>query len=221
MLELTNLENANWEAHVGPDINDPPADAYHIVQYNQALSLTMCSAKPYSGWLAKHVEPLYIEAGIFRFKFTLMIDDATLACAQVAETDVKITDDDSYTYDFSAQLNLAKGWLFQVDQYIENPDGTWKWTWADTNVQIPALKPYWEYHFEIEHLADYTKKSSAISALIVDGKRYDIVPQIWIPAKKVGWAPGEAVFQLQQCNNASPGGYTLRFNDIGYVFDER
>lgn len=214
MLKLSDLQNTFWEPKTGLDINDPIAENYKIAQQNNALSLVMCSSVPYSGWLAKHVEPMYYEAQSMRFRYSLMIDDATLFCAQVAETDTKNTDSEGYTYDLSAQWNIANDWMFQVD----NAD----WRWMDTGIQIPPLEPYSIYEIEIEHRLDFKGKRSAIPAVWVDTQRYE-VPNgpLWIPAKQTGWEPKQIVFQLQQCINSqvTGGGYTLRFSGIEYELD--
>jgi hypothetical protein len=206
MLALIDLENETWTAEVGPTINDPVAENYKIVQQGDAISLVMCSSLPYSGWLAKQVAKWPCMASKIIFRYTMMIDDATLTCAQVAETDAKFTDSDGYTYDGSAQWNIAKGWMFQIG----NP-------WTDTGVTIEPFKPYVPQQVTIEYDIDYTGKAISIVAVTTHGERH-ILDSKPIPAVKEGWAPSEIVTQLQQCNTGSPGGYTLRFTKIGYAF---
>jgi hypothetical protein len=207
---IKGLEHEQWEAKTGPDINEPTADGYAIVPTPAGLCLLMTSFKPYSGWLAKNVAPLIYEAPYIQFRHRLMIDDATLAVAQVIETDAKITDCRGWTYDLSAQWNIAQGWIFQVDD--EN------WTWRDTNVVIDPLEPLEPTAISINYRLNYETHRSAITSVAVSGcgEPYLLDPVIWIPARQVGWAPGEIVTQLQQCNNAQPGGYGLRFSEIGY-----
>lgn len=208
--EIFNLELERWTAEVGPDINDPPADNYRIVQTPEAMSLVMCSSLPYSGWLAKQVSPLIFPAARIRFRYQMMIDDATLECAQVAETDAKITDCEGWTYDLSAQWNIADDWMFQVDH-----EG---WAWTDTGLRIEAPEAYDPQDYIIEYRLDYAQKRSSIVGVKVEGDRYDLA-ELWVPARQVGWGPEEIVTQLQQCNNAHPGGYTLRFSNVGYVLE--
>jgi hypothetical protein len=219
MIALLNLENERWTAEVGLDINNPIADQYSIVQTNGALSLVMCNTVAYGGWLAKQVSPLLAQSNRIRFMYTMMIDDCTLACAQVAETDSKITDRDRWTYDGSAQWEMQKakpGWMFQRDKYVENPDGSWKWTWDDTEVIIPPPAPYECVNYIIEHELDYEAKRYRMASVEVDRVCYEL-PELWIPAKQVGWEPSQIVTQLQQCNNSQPGGYTLRFPSVAYT----
>jgi hypothetical protein len=215
-VAITELEKEKWTPEVGLDINDPIADNYRIVQTNDALSLVMCSSPSYSGWLAKQVSPLVVAARKIRFQYTLMIDDATVECGQVAETDSKITDSEGYTYDLSAQWEMVKaapGWMFQID----NAD----WTWTDTGIVIPAAAPYEQLEIEIESALDYEQKVSAVKAVCVNSKRYEVPEGLWwIPAKQCGWAPSEIVSQMQQCNRGEPGGYTLRFWRIGYALED-
>lgn len=207
-LSIGNLELKEWTDVVGLDINDPPADNYGIVQTSDSLNLIMCSSKPYSGWLAKHVESLPVFASSITFHYRMMIDEC-IACAQVVETDTKLTDDEGWTYDLSAQWNVANDWMFQVDNE--------HWTWEDSGVRIESPLPYHPADFKIEYLLDYNDKNSSIPAVWAFGSRYPLPHPPWIPAKHVGWANDEIVTQLQQCNNAQPGGYTLRFAEIGYV----
>jgi hypothetical protein len=137
-----------------------------------------------------------------------MIDDATPVIAQVIETDAKITDCMGWTYDLSAQFNIARDWLFQVDDE--------QWTWMDTNVTIPPLEPLQPAQVLIEYELDYAAHKSAILAIEVDDRCYRLDPVLWIPARQIGWDKSEIVTQLQQVNNAFPGGYGLRFSKIGY-----
>jgi hypothetical protein len=209
-VALINLEDETWSAEVGPAINDPAPTSYHFVQTPAGICLLMNSDVPYGGWLAKQVSPLVFPATVIDFYYTLMIDDATPYIAQIIETDAKITDKDGWTYDLSAQWNLNKDWLFQVD----NND----WTWRDTNVQIDALEPLAPTQIVIHFALDYAARTSAILGVTVEGDYFPI-DHYEISARQEGWAPNEIVTQLQQCNNAQPGGYELRFNDVGYVLE--
>jgi hypothetical protein len=207
---ISNLENDPWEPVLGPDINPVDADTWQALNTPAGLVLSMMSTQPYGGWLAKRVSPLVFAAPRILFGYTMMIDDATPLIAQVAETDTKITDDQGWTYDLSAQWNIANGWMFQVD----NQD----WTWIDTGIQIPAPAPLEDNRIEIEYQIDYQTHTSSIVSVSADGERYAIDPEFHhIRARQVGWARNEIVSQLQQCNNATPGGYSLRFREIGYL----
>lgn len=207
MLAYINLENDTWTKETGPSINPVTADNYNIVQGNGALSLIMCSSKPYSGWLAKNVQALPFAAKNFVFSYTVMIDDATLACAQVIETDSKITDADGWTYDCSLQFNLAKGWMIQVGD-----------PWVDTGIQVVGFPSYEKIPVSIESSVDYANHQSIITRITVDGSAFPVPTTLMQCAKQESWAPSQIVTQLQQVNNSQPGGYTLRFCDISQGF---
>lgn len=210
-LLVTGLEHKEWTAEVGPDINDPPASGYSMVKSDVGLSLVVTSIPPYGGWLAKHVEPLLVPARYIRFHFQMMIDVATLAAAQVAEVDSKFTDVAGWTYDCSAQFNIAKDWMFQVDD-----------PWKDTGIQIEPLRPYEWTSFTIDYVIDYEGHTSSVVALTVGEEFYAVAESLWnIPAVQAGWSPDDGIVtQLQQVTNHLPnGGYTLLFRDVGYVLD--
>jgi hypothetical protein len=213
--QILELEHEQWTAEVGPDINEPAAENYRIAQANDGLSLVMCSSKAYSGWLAKQVSPLVLESARIKFHYAMMTDDATRICAQVAETDAKITDSQGWTYDLSAQWEMVKsaeGWMFQID------DADWKWT--DAGIVIPAARAYDAQEFAIHYRLDYQQKASAIVSVEVDNEGFEVPESLWwIPARQAGWAPSQIVTQLQQCNRGEPGGYTLRFSNIGYLLE--
>jgi hypothetical protein len=213
-LRYINLEREKWTAEVGLTINDPIADNYRIIQTGDAISLVMCSSLPYSGWLAKQVSDLPVKATKMWFQHSMMTDDATSICAQVAEVDAKITDDEGFTYDLSAQWEMAKvapNWMFQVD----NDD----WTWSDTGIVVPPSVAYVLRDYSIEYSLDYDNKRSAILSVTVDDDRFE-TPHTYISARQEGWQKSSIVTQLQQCNNSQPGGYTLRFTNVGYDFGE-
>lgn len=217
MIALINLEDEFWEPKVGLDINDPIADAYSIVKTPAGLVLIMNCFKAYGGWLAKNISKLLFPSQRITMFYTLMIDDATPVAAQVIETDAKITDEDGWTYDLSAQFNLAKGWMFEIDKFNPEKDD---WDWVETGIHVAPLRPLTPTLVKIAYELNYEgKKSSSILSVTVGDLIYDVDPKFHnVPARQVGWAPKEIVTQLQQCNNHMPGGYGLRFDEIGYAF---
>jgi hypothetical protein len=216
MIALINLENELWTPEVGPDINDPAATAYSIVHTPAGLVLLMNSVVPYGGWLAKQVSPLLFPAKHITMFFDLMIDDATPYTAQVIETDAKITDEEGWTYDLSAQFNLAKGWMFEVDEVNANGN----WSWVSTGIQVKPLRPLRPAEVEIAYELDYEAHTSSILSVTIDEDVYEVDPRFHgLTAMQVGWQKKTIVSQLQQCNNSQPGGYELRFNNIGYTLE--
>jgi len=208
---ITSLEKLDgWSKVVGPSINPTSPNGYEIVPVPGGLKLFCCGPK-YSGWLAKHVAPLVYPFQNVWMAYTLTIDDATLVCAQVIETDTKITDADGFTYDLSAQWNLAENWMFQVDTV----DGHW----IDTGIQIQALKPGVPAAMSIGYKLDYKNKVSSVVCVVVDGKQYTVPAGLGgIPAKQSGWGPNGVVTQLQQCINGQEGAYAVTFSSIRYDF---
>lgn len=208
ILRTGKLERSDWYPIVGDNINNPIASNYQIVKNNNSLSMIMYGTEAYSGWLAKHVEPLLYQVDDVLFKYTLMIDECTVVNGQVVETDSKITDNEQWTYDLSAQWNITNDWMFQVDD--DN------WQWVDTGVRLPKPNTYEQQKIAIEYKLDYANKQSIILAFWNNGERYALPNPYWIQARQIGWKASEIVTQLQQCNNHAPGGYTLWFRDIGY-----
>lgn len=208
-----NLEHSPlWTEEFGITINSKTATGRALVRLPSGLRM-FCSGDAYAGWLAKHVLPLVYPFPRITLSYVLMVDDATAQCAQVVETDSKITDAAGYTYDLSAQWNLAEGWMFQVD------DGAGHW--VDTGIQIAPLAAYTELTVEIDYELDYVNRVSAIAAVVVNSKEYPAPATLGkIPAKAVGWGPSKIVTQLQQCINGQPGAYSIEFADINYDLSE-
>lgn len=205
MLALIELENELWTPQVGADINPKTAEKYKVIQSPGSLSLMMYSDIPYSGWLAKNVQPLPQQSTRILFDYEVMTDDATGQCGQVIETDMKATDTQSFTYDGSSQWNLEKGGMFQIG----NP-------WKDTGIVFGAFKPYVPTPVTIEYAMEWGKGLNYVSVM-AGGIKWPIPTALqFVPVKQTGWDKSQIVTQLQQCNNANGGGYTLRFSKIGY-----
>ena len=97
---------------------------------------------------------------------------------------------------------------------IAAPNGSW----VDTGIHIPAPLTYVPLEFEIEYGVDYGSRVSSVFSVTVGGVRAEVPETLWhIPGRQEGWQPNQIVTQLQQCSNAYPGGYTLRFTNLGYV----
>jgi hypothetical protein len=153
------------------------------------------------------------EAAKIVFNYRMMTDSATRGCAQVAETDAKITDSEGWTYDLSAQWEMQKNapdWTFQVDDE--------SWSWTDSGIIVPPPRPYQPREYSIDYRLDYANKQSAIAGVTVNGQVRRIPSPRYIPARQEGWEKKQIVSQLQQCNNYRGGGYVLRFTDVGYTF---
>jgi hypothetical protein len=208
-FNATDLDQEQgWTKQWSPDINPKEATGYDFVQLPDGLRL-YCTGPKYGGWLCRYVLPLVYPFTRISFSYNLMIDDATAQQAQIIETDSKITDAAGWTYDLSAQWNIQKGWMFQID------DKDWQWT--DTGIKIVPPKANEWTAISIEYLLDYANHTSSIDTVTVDGKLFTVPESLQrIPAKQVGWQPSTIVLQLQQCNNALEGAHSQKFGKISY-----
>lgn len=203
-FNISGIEAATgWSKNVGPTINPTAPDGYELVQTPGGLRL-YCCGKPYAGWLAKHVAPLYANFTDIPFNYSLVIDDATPLCAQVIETDTKFTDADGWTYDGSFQWNIQQGWVAQTG----NP-------WQSSAVKIPALMPGAMTYVSLRYALDYVAHTLQVVSVSVNGTVYPI-NSAPLPAKQSGWAKSEIVTQLQQCINGKEGAYSVLFPSISY-----
>lgn len=207
---ISGLENIKWSDMWTAPINPVEAASYGHVQTGGKLLLNMNSNvpgapyKPYGGWLCKNAIPLPVQAATIAFNYSVEIDEATLQCAQVIETDLKITDFAGWTYDGSFQWNISKGWLAQIGS-----------PWQDTSVGLAAPPtPHVALRVQIQYVLDYTKHTITVASVSINGAVQKI--GVTTAAKQIGWTAGQLIAQLQQCNNNIPGFYTLAFSDIGY-----
>jgi hypothetical protein len=210
---ITNLESSTgWTKNVGPTINPVSPSGYDFVQIPDGIRL-YCCGPAYSGWLAKNVSSLLYPFPTISFLYSFQIDDATLQCGQVIETDSKITDAAGNTYDLSAQWNLNEGWMFQID----NAAGSW----TDTGIKIGTIPtPNMWVPVQIDYALDFVGLTSSVLAVTVNKVKTLVSPSLQkIPAKKQGWAPSQIVTQLQQVINGTPGGgaYSVKFGSVGYT----
>jgi len=212
---VSNLENNTWTSHTGPSINPAAPDGYQVINTPAGLYLAMCSSVPYGGWLASTDTPLLVQATTMNFLYSVTVDDLTAICAQVIETDTKLTDSNNWTYDCSSQWNYARipgKIVFQIDNA--------SWTWVDTPIVLAPFQPGVEARINIQYAFDYTNHNSSIISVNVNGTTYPIPINLQnIPAQQVGWGKSDIHTQLQQCNNSKAGAYELRFRNIGYQYN--
>ena len=206
-VQINNLElSAGWTENVGSTINPVAPSGYAPVQTAGQLRLYCCGAA-YAGWLAKFVNPLWSLFTTISLQYALSIDDCTAEVAQVIETDTKVTDSAGWTYDLSAQFNIAEGWMFQIG----NP-------WKDTGIIVsPPASNVWT-PVQIDYALNYAARTSSVLAVTVAGKKY-LVPTTMqnVPAGQVGWTPNQIVTQLQQCIGAQSSAYSVAFKNINYL----
>ena len=208
---INNLETTpEWTKEWSKDINAVEPDGYDFIQTTDGIRLYTVG-HAYAGWLAKFVSPLLFPFTKILFNYSLNIDDATPQQAQVIETDSKITDAAGWTYDLSAQLNIQKGWMFQVDDAAGD--------WVDTVIKIPALKPNTVTPFSIAYVLDYVNHVSSVTSVSVGQTPFQVPVNLQkIPAKRIGWQPSTVVTQLQGCNNGLPyGAHSWKISQCGYT----
>jgi hypothetical protein len=201
-----------WTKQWSKDINEIKPEGYEFVQLPDGIRL-YCAGPAYAGWLARHVDTLLFPFPKISFGYRLLIDDATQQQAEVVETDSKITDAAGWTYDLSAQWNITKKWLFQVD----NKD----WTWADTPFTIAAPQADTYLPVQIDYALDYEKHTSSIVSVIAGNALFRDMPSDLqnIPARQVEWQPSTIVMQMQQCNNYRRGAHSQKFQKITYSME--
>lgn len=195
-----------WTAQVGPTINPVSPNGYDVVQESNGIRL-FCDGPAYSGWLAKQVNALLPGMTKISVAYNLTIDDATQTEAQVVEFDSKFTDAAGYTYDGSAQWNIAEAWMFQTD----NSSGTW----TDTGVKMAAPMPNVSVAVKIDYVLDYVNHNLTITGVTVNGT-YSAL-SITLPAKQSGWAASQIVTQAQQVIGATAGAYSIKIAAITYT----
>lgn len=203
---ISNLELLPWTAHVGPTINPVPPTAYTAINLPDSLAL-YCIGPAYGGWLANCAQPLLAPFQNIVWHYSVTIDKATLQCAQVIETDFKITDSAGWTYDGSGQWNIAEGWMFQIN----NP-------WVDTGIKLQTPPtPGVPMDVWIRATLDYGKHTITMQSVTAQGAKTAIPAAVaTIPAKQMGWGINTILPQLQQCTNGKPGAYSLEFKNVGF-----
>jgi hypothetical protein len=208
---ITSIDTApGWTRNWSKDINPVQPEGYYPIQLPDGIRL-YCAGPAYAGWLAKHVDPLIYPFTKISFNYQLTIDDATQQQAQVVETDAKITDASGWTYDFSAQWNIAEGWMFQV--------ATAAGLWIDTGFRL-AVPPQANIAmpFKIDYALDYTNHLSSVLGVMAGTTYFSLPSNLQkIAAKQVGWQPSSIVTQLQQCNNGLPGAHSWKISQAGYA----
>lgn len=194
---ITGIESGTLTTNQGPDINSVDPDKF-LVQQGSYGAQIFCIGKPYAGALAAAVNPLVLQSPTITFKYTVTLD-ASIANAQVIETDTKVTDAAGWTYDGSLQFNIIEGWMIQ----LSNP-------WGDTGIKL-ALKQG-ANPVTIVYALDYTGHTITVKSVngISLGAKL-------LPAQQIGWQKSSIVTQLQLCLGAAGGAYDLIFNGISYT----
>jgi hypothetical protein len=200
---ITGLENAPLERCVGPSINPVPPTGYGFIQTPAGVVLQMWSDVPYGGWLCKSVVTLPVTPTSLTLLYTITIDDCTPLCGQVIETDSRITGPDGWTLPGDFQINIAQGWEIQYGS-----------PWKKSGVEIAPYVPGVPQSVAIHYTLDWTLHTITLDGMETGGKIYPVGKEM--PGSKMGWEPCEIVSQMQMCNNAKSGGYSLRFSGVGY-----
>lgn len=130
--------------------------------------------------------------------FTLTLDDK--AAYHVLEFDlirtVRMPDGAVWHFDGSFQINIAEGWMLQVDTAPPAPPKVP--TWQDTGIKIPPLAPNMPHTIAVTHHSDMAAKTHSVLSVAIDGTQY-VIPAAFqnLPATPSTWAPDLDLEQVQ------------------------
>jgi hypothetical protein len=209
---LDNLElNPAWTAKVGPQYNAVSSTSYWT-KLNGNIREFGHVAPALGGWLSG-LNDLPIPEGFGNFsvihKARVMFDgsifDWTTGSRIAAEFDNRVADGLGNNFNFSEQLNLSAGWMWQVDNQTGN------WTNA---VRIAALDPLTWYDLEYENSLDLSALKLSFISLTVRKAFSTADPVAYLaPASLHGLTPMKdaagkfwtrgANLQMQQCRQTA------------------
>ena len=203
MIVDTNIQapGQTWGTQVGASIGGKTPSAYGITQgtpVSPTAAQFRTSGEPYSDWLAYSARWIPSSASSFLMDFDLWIDERVAACAQALEFDLK-----SKTFDFSAQLNIQAGWVWQVDK---------AGAWVDVGPVAP-LTSHAKHHFTIA--GKFSATSYSPLSVTIDGISR-LVPAALQnqPATNTNWAPGVANVQIQLDANVAGGYFSMEIDNL-------
>lgn len=225
------LHNLSWTSNISTSINPVLADA--ILSQNltgQSLQVSMISSKAYGGGLVSLNQPVPMINGAplpylkMYWKINPSVEAAALA--RCYECDAKIifpAAPNSSTqiqneYDGSAQLNLAEGGMWQIDDATP--------TWVDTGYKPgPFPAGVWT-PFTIVYKLDYTAKTLSVISIAQGNNAAYAIPATLqnIAAHNSNWAmyvnniPEPLLkIQIQLDCNTTPGAFSAEYNlDVGW-----
>ena len=203
MIVDTNIQALPniWGTRVGADIGGKVPSAYGITQgtpCNLSAALFRTSGEPYSDWLAYSERWIPPSASLFVMDFDLWLDGRVGIAAQCLEFDLK-----SRTFNFSSQLNIQAGWLWQVDK---------AGIWVNAGPVTP-LAPYVKHHFTIAGKFSATVYSPI--SVTIDGVVHAVPAALQNqPATNTDWAAGVANVQIQQDANVTGGEFQTQIDGL-------
>lgn len=215
---LRDLEQSPlWSAKIGPAYNPVASTVYGTKLLAGSAREFFHEAPPMGGFLSglnnlplppNWVRGTVIHRARILFDGSIVDGEARIAC----EFDNRIADGRGNNFNFSNQINIAEGWMWQVDNQ------TGRWT---NSVKIPALAPLEWHSIAFESAIDMEALTLAFKSLVIDGVPYTAPASLSnLTAMKdpAGhpWARG-ANLQVQMCRQTA-GFSELYLRSIGITF---
>jgi hypothetical protein len=201
-----DLEEATtWSAKVGPAYNEVPSTKYWTKLLKNDVREFGHEAPAMGGWLSGLNDlpvPPNWTSGIVKHGMTVMFDgsivDWTDGSRIAVEFDNRIADGKGHNWNFSNQINLSEGGMWQVDPETGK--------WQDTGVQV-IPKPFIWNDLEFTNRVDFTNVKASFLSMKFNEAEYQAPAnfQNLNPMKDATghfWKRG-ANLQVQQCRQTA------------------
>lgn len=203
-------DESGWKVVNQPDVNDPLADSYVLIDTPTGLRsyIAGCAYSGACGSLTRRTMDGFHHPSM---SFEVCPDDCVAINAQALEFDLRIQLGE-WNYNFSGQLNLAKGGMWQLVNAEEH--------WVDTEF-IPGLLPadVWtavnlSYELNLDAHAFSTTR-------VIIGERIWEVPEKYrhVPASRKNWENGTATIQVQIGLNHMGGACSHKIRDLTIAWE--
>jgi len=213
----------DWQLETGPGINPVPADLFvGFHSTDQFLRVTNVSTLQYGGALltCKRQVPLvfpgmeklfyaalYLEFMLSKFDFENLWAHETDLKAVVQGAPNAATKIPN-VFDWSAQVNIGRGGMFQIDQVGGG--------WIDTGIKIPPVPDVWNA-LEIFFKADVTSSKFSVTGVTSNGSHYNVPTGLQnVPLLSSNWQPVAAV-QLQN-EVSKPGVVNITYRKVNLLY---
>lgn len=168
MITDANLElSKTWEKQVGRLVSgdDHPVipDTYGVDQSVPNYMRFYAKGAAWSTWMAFNKRPVLPNAGNLSLSFDLILDSTT-AGAQALEFDLRLAIG-GFDYNFSNQINQAKGGMLQIAVADK---------WEDTGIILGKLSYNVPHSLKFNFAFDVKTKKRTTGFLTIDGKFYPI-----------------------------------------------
>lgn len=198
-------DEPGWKIVNQPDINDPLADGYALIQTDNGLR-SYITGKPYSGACGSLTRR--VMDGFYRpfLAFSVLPDECVATNAQACEFDLRIQLGE-WNFNFSGQLNLAKGGMWQLVDSSE--------AWVDTQiVPGPFSEDLWT-QVRLYYEMDVAAHTFATTMVTVGMDSWEVPENLRnISASKKNWESGTATIQVQIALNHLGGACSHKVRDL-------